>query len=401
MTELLRDTIFGHSVRLATNARYFQYAEEKDPSLWKQYLHEEKTGHMAQHGQLGEETPSSHEEKLEASEPSSQDTSPARLEHVRTTNTIGQKVDQEKGRDVNIIEWFGDNDPENPMNWSLMKKVVVTAEICLLTFSVYIGSAIYSAGTESVMQEFHVSRVAATLGLTLFVAGYGLGPMIWAPMSEIPQIGRNPVYIGTLAVFVILQIPTALARNFGMLLAFRFITGFIGSPVLATGGASIADMYKPQKRAYGIGLWGIAAVCGPVLGPLIGGFAAEAKGWTWTIWELMWLSGFCLVVVVFFLPETSSSNILYRRTRRLRKLTGRDNLRTEGEIMGESMGPKDVRPFFFYFPRWHCYPEPYTDRAPAPTHLHRPSHNAQLPRTHGLPSQPLHCLDLRSPLYLV
>jgi DHA1 family multidrug resistance protein-like MFS transporter len=84
--------------------------------------------------------------------------------------------------------------------------------------------------------------------------------MLWAPMSEIPQIGRNPVYISTLALFVVLQIPTALATNFGMLLAFRFITGFVGSPSLATGGASIADMYRPQKRAYGIGIWGISAV---------------------------------------------------------------------------------------------------------------------------------------------
>ena len=26
-------------------------------------------------------------------------------------------------------------------------------------------------------------------------------------------------------------------------------------------------------------VWGIGAVCGPVMGPLVGGFAAEAKGW--------------------------------------------------------------------------------------------------------------------------
>ena len=61
------------------------------------------------------------------------------------------------------------------MNWSLAKKVFVTFEICLLTFSVYIGSAIYTAGIETVVKDFGVSQVAATLGLTLFVAGYGLG----------------------------------------------------------------------------------------------------------------------------------------------------------------------------------------------------------------------------------
>ena len=230
-----------------------------------------------------------------------------------------------------------------PRNWSTFKKVFVTFEICLLTFSVYIGSAIYTAGTEYIVESFGVSQTKATLGLTLFVAGYGLGPMVWAPMSEIPQIGRNPIYIGTLAIFVIFQVPTALAVDFAMLLCFRFLTGFIGSPVLATGGASIGDMFAPNKRAYGIGIWGVAAVCGPVLGPLVGGFASQAEGWAWTIWELMWLCGFALVLFVFFLPETSSSNILYRRTRRLRKLTGIKSLRCQPEIMSEHMTGKDVR----------------------------------------------------------
>lgn len=40
-----------------------------------------------------------------------------------------------------------------------------------------------------------------------------------------------------------------------MLFAFRFLTGFFGSPVLATGGASLADMYVPRKRAYAIAIW--------------------------------------------------------------------------------------------------------------------------------------------------
>ncbi|KAH7032144.1 hypothetical protein B0J12DRAFT_543406, partial [Macrophomina phaseolina] len=55
-------------------------------------------------------------------------------------------------------------------------------------------------------------------------------------------LGRNPIYFITLVVFVVLQVPTALATNFGILLAFPFLTGFFGSTVLATGGASIADM---------------------------------------------------------------------------------------------------------------------------------------------------------------
>lgn len=219
----------------------------------------------------------------------------------------------------------------------------------------YIGSAIYTAGIQDVEKSFGVSQVAATLGLTLFVSGYGLGPMIFAPLSEIPQFGRNPIYILTLIVFVAFQVPTALAKNFGMLLAFRFLTGFFGSPALATGGASIGDLFSPAKRTYGLGIWGIGAVSGPTLGPLIGGFAAEANGWKWPIWELMWLSGGTLLVLIFCLPETSSANILFRRSRRLRKLTGNDKLISEPELKGKDMTFGDiakmtlVRPFTLLF----------------------------------------------------
>ncbi|KAL9092333.1 MAG: hypothetical protein Q9165_004507 [Trypethelium subeluteriae] len=371
MIELVRESAFGQLVRLVSKNRLFQYPEEKNPELWKQYVDEELSGKLAHHGHTGPHGEESDTEdrpiqglggvrtrdaqnEPEKGDGRSTDTSRTRVLDDAYNQASGVKIDPEKGRDINLVTWRP-NDPENPQNWSLSKKVFVTVEICLLTFGVYIGSAIYTAGIEDVVRVFGVSQVAATLGLTLFVAGYGLGPMLWSPMSEIPFIGRNPVYILTLLVFVVLQVPTALATNFGMLLAFRFLTGFFGSPVLATGGATLADIYTPKKRPYPIGIWGISAVCGPTMGPLVGGFAAQAKGWTWTIWELMWLSGAALVFLFFFLPETSSGNILCRRTRRLRKLTGNEKLKCQPELDSEKMTGREiammclVRPFTLNF----------------------------------------------------
>ncbi len=56
----------------------------------------------------------------------------------------------------------------------------------------------------------------------------------------------------------------------------------------------------------------------------------------------MLLSGSALVLFIFLLPETPSSNIFYRRTRRLRKLTGNHKLKCEPELAGEQMTPTDV-----------------------------------------------------------
>ncbi|KAH4860702.1 hypothetical protein HBH70_148270 [Parastagonospora nodorum] len=346
VADLIRDSPFGHIVRLVTRNKVFQYPEERDPEVWKKYVHQEKSGYMAHHGTT--DPPEEESEELQnaqgvrAREHNSSDSASRTQVGDGFNEASGVKVDPEKGRDRHVVDWYGPDDPQNPRNWSRAKKFFVTFEICFLTFSVYIGSAIYTPGLIDVTQVFGVAQVPATLGLTLYVAGYGLGPIIWSPMSEIPQIGRLWVYIGTLLIFVLFQLPTVFSVNFGMLLAFRFLTGFFGSPALATGGATIADMYRPQKQAYGLAVWGIGAVCGPVLGPLVGGFAVQAKGWTWTIWELMWLSGFCLIFLFFFLPETSSPNIMYRRAKRLRRVTGDDRFTCEPELASEKMGAKDI-----------------------------------------------------------
>jgi MFS transporter, DHA1 family, multidrug resistance protein len=179
--------------------------------------------------------------------------------------------------------------------------------------------------------------------------------MLWSPLSEMPYLGRMPIYWLTLFLYVLLQIPTALSTNFGMLMAFRFITGFVGSPSLATGGATIADMYSPKKRVYGVALWGAFAVCAPSTAPIAGGFAAHAETWRWTIWELMWLGSFTTILLFFFFPETSSSNILYRRAKRLREATGDKRLKSQSEIEAENLTGRDiaidvlVRPFTLNF----------------------------------------------------
>lgn len=329
MSQLIRDTAFGHAVRFLSRGKLLRYQEEEDPSLYTKFIDQEKSGNLAHHGDTNPpDDDASEKENDDLDKPdrptangwSSSEASGTTGNDATVNEASGAKIDQEKGKDIHLVSWWGKNDPENPQNWSTFKKVFVTFEICLLTTSVYIGSSIYSAGTADVVAIFGVSQVAATLGLCLFVAGYGLGPMLWSPMSEIPQVGRNPIYLGTLVVFVALQPAVALASNFGMLLAFRFITGFFGSPVLATGGASLADIWSPAKRAYAMSIWGVAAICGPTLGPLIGGFAVQYGGtngvikapWSWPIWELMWLSAFCLIFLVSKHVSVPSNTLLTR-----------------------------------------------------------------------------------------
>ncbi|KAG9000451.1 hypothetical protein FRB94_005421 [Tulasnella sp. JGI-2019a] len=141
---------------------------------------------------------------------------------------------------------------------------------------------------EHIIVDWYGPDDPANPRLTLYVLAYGIGPMLLSPLQELPSWGRNPIYIFTAFVFVVLEIPTALAKNIAGLLVLRFLGGFFASPALATGGAS----------AFG-------AVCGPVLGPIVGGFAAASHGfiggWRIPLWGLMWAASFALLMILLFL----------------------------------------------------------------------------------------------------
>ncbi|KAJ7777149.1 major facilitator superfamily domain-containing protein [Mycena metata] len=244
----------------------------------------------------------------------------------------------EGGEDVYdpfLVDWE-ENDPDNPQNWSFRKRCFVGFSIALLTFSVYIGSAIYTSCIPGLMEHFNVSLVRATLGLTLYVLAYGIGPMFLTPLQELPLLGRNPVYMTTLFLFVVLQIPIITAKNMNTVLALRFLTGLLGSPALATGGASMGDVFPVSAHPYAIGVWALGAVAGPITGPVIGGFAAQAESWRWPILELLWIGGFTLMFLLLLLPESYGPTILLRRARRLRKLTGNPELKTATERAGKA-----------------------------------------------------------------
>ncbi|KAK6455536.1 multidrug resistance protein 7 [Scheffersomyces xylosifermentans] len=241
-----------------------------------------------------------------------------------------------------VVDWDGEDDPENPYNWPFYQKAFFIFEIVFLTTSVYMGSAIYTPGVEEIMAEFKVSQVVATLPLSLFVIGYGLGPMVFSPMSENAVFGRTSIYVITLFIFFILQIPTALSKDIASLCILRFLGGVFASPCLATGGASVCDVLSMPYGPVGIASWALGAVCGPSIGPLIGSVLTVKGGWRWTFWFMCIISGCSFITLSWFLPESYGKTLLYRKAKRLRAITGNQNITSEGEIENSRLTAREL-----------------------------------------------------------
>jgi DHA1 family multidrug resistance protein-like MFS transporter len=81
-----------------------------------------------------------------------------------------------KQQDPNLIVWDGPTDPGNPMNWSIRKKWITTIAYGCLTFCATFASAVFSTATIDVANLYHVSPEVSTLGTSLFIFGFAVGP---------------------------------------------------------------------------------------------------------------------------------------------------------------------------------------------------------------------------------
>ncbi|KAH3910895.1 hypothetical protein HBH56_137710 [Parastagonospora nodorum] len=232
---------------------------------------------------------------------------------------------------TSLVDWSGPDDPSMPHNWPLSQRVIMTFIIGFYTFAVYVGSSIYTSSQPDVERIFNKSSVEGSLGIALYVLGYGVGCLLFSPLSEIPAVGRNPPYAISGFLFIILCIPTALVNNFEGLMVLRFLLGFMASPCLATAGASLTDIWAPPQVPFAIALWAMTATLGPALGPTLSSYAVKSLGWRFSSWELMFIAGPAYLGMIFFMPESSGPTILYYKAKRLREQTGDSNLMSDSE----------------------------------------------------------------------
>jgi MFS family permease len=183
-----------------------------------------------------------------------------------------------------------------------------------LTQSSTYGASCIAPGLPGIVREFGVSREVATVSITLYVLGLGVGPIVYSGLSE--TYGRRAINLISMPLCMLFIMGAGLARNITTLLVCRFLAGAASSGPLTNGAGQVADISPLHLRGFATGIWLIGPFLGPALGPTTTSYAAHLQTWRWTQWEHLILCG------VFWLislgqKETYKKAILKRRAKRL------------------------------------------------------------------------------------
>ncbi|KAF1927468.1 MSF membrane transporter [Didymella exigua CBS 183.55] len=254
--------------------------------------------------------------------PSRRDTTLSRLRTRTNTATFTHALaHQQTAADV-LVDFDGLDDLYRPMNWPTKKKVLTTMMYGLTTMTATWASSAYSAGTRQVAAEFHVGDQVAVLGTTLFLFGFGVGPLLWAPLSEV--FGRKLAVLAPMFLAMCFSFGSATAKDFQTLMLTRFFGAFFASaPVTNTGGV-LGDLYSPAWRALALAGYAMAVVGGPCLGPIASAafVSNPSLGWRWTEYFTGIIQGAIVVFDVILIDETYPPKLLVYKARRLRHETG-------------------------------------------------------------------------------
>ncbi|KAH9996183.1 MFS multidrug transporter-like protein [Xylariaceae sp. FL0662B] len=269
---------------------------------------------------------------------------------LESDGSFGSDVENEDCH--NIISWNGQNDPENPLNWSWQRKWLATILVSCFTFISPFSSTMVAPVLHEIEAEFDIAGdFVRALVMSIFLLGYAQGPFVLAPLSEI--FGRISVLQYANLIYLAFNTACGFAKTQNQMLAFRFLSGIGGSAPQALSNGVLADVWRKEERGKGQTIYGMLTFIGPTVAPIVGAYISEHTTWRWIFWSTSLFDVLVQALAFFFLEETYAPRILAKKAARLRKETKNPNIRTEFEkpdkTLGAIMRRRLILPFIMLF----------------------------------------------------
>ncbi|KAF7903893.1 hypothetical protein EAF00_001227 [Botryotinia globosa] len=204
-------------------------------------------------------------------------------------------------------------DDENARNWSSAIKYAISISVLYTAFAATFGNSTYTGGMPGVVTSFGISKTMATIPISCYSAGLGIGALFSTAFSEV--FGRRIVYRVTAPLALIFTLLGGCATNFATIAIARTLAGLFASPCLTVGGGIISDVWNISLEKTGTtfaALFVLFVVGGTQTGPMVSAAIITNHSWRWEFWvSAILFSG--STIFAYLLPETYQPQILRRR----------------------------------------------------------------------------------------
>ncbi len=180
---------------------------------------------------------------------------------------------------VSTAETESDGGPATPASPGAFQRAMILATATLATMLVSMTLMIVSV----IMPQLQGS-LSATQDQVAWVITFNIIAIaVVTPMTGwlANRFGRRNVMIYSTIGFVASTILCGTANSLEVLVLYRVLQGVFGAPLNPLSNAIVLDTFPREQHGTVNSIYGVGVVIGPMLGPILGGYIADAYTWRW------------------------------------------------------------------------------------------------------------------------
>jgi len=178
----------------------------------------------------------------------------------------------------------------------------LTLLLSLLTALGPLTMDMYLPSLPAIGQALDASTAAVQLTISSYLLGFAVGQILYGPLSD--RVGRRPVILAALVLYVAATVVCAGAQTIGILIAVRFVQALGGAGCIVLARAAVRDLYSGERAGRELSLMGSITAFAPIVAPAIGGVLQDAFGWRASFYLLVVFALIAGSAAARFLPET-------------------------------------------------------------------------------------------------
>ena len=117
------------------------------------------------------------------------------------------------------------------------------------------------------------------------------------------RFGRRAVMLWCVTGFSVATMLCGTATSLEALVTYRVAQGILGAPITPLSQAIILNSFPRHQHGLATAVWGMGVVVGPIIGPTLGGFVAEAYNWRWVFFMVLPVCLVSILSVWIFITE--------------------------------------------------------------------------------------------------
>jgi DHA2 family multidrug resistance protein len=167
----------------------------------------------------------------------------------------------------------GSPDKGAPFKW------LIAVSLMLGTFMEVLDTSVANVALRNIQGTF----AAGTDEITWVITSYLVANAIILPIAGWlgNYFGRKRLYLTCLGIFTLASLGSGAATSLTFLILMRIIQGLAGGAMVPLSQAITFEAFPEHEQGYAAGIYGIGAICGPILGPLLGGWITDHWSWPW------------------------------------------------------------------------------------------------------------------------